>query len=79
MPDSQPERGFHLEVAYRAKMLMVQNATEIDEKVFNELLRTNYGVWRHEQEVRLFVGILFAGIYDPPDDKGMHWFSFGDI
>ena len=73
IPDTQPEGGFQLRVVYRNSLLKVQDAAEINEKFFNELLRTKYDAWSYEQEVRLFVEIK-----DLPGDKGMHWFSFGD-
>ena len=72
IPDTQPDGEHELEVWYQPNLLRVQSK-DVNWEFADRLLRTKYEVWSYEQELRVFVQLN-----DPPDEKGMNWFYFGE-
>jgi hypothetical protein len=72
IPDSDPPGGYDMEVRYQPNVLPYRAPEDINYALVNRLLRTKHESWSYEQESRLFVKIN-----DPADDKGLHWFYFG--
>jgi hypothetical protein len=73
IPDDDGQGNpYDMDVHYRPSLLEIRCREDVNFTLVNRLLRTKHESWSYEQEVRVFVGLN-----DPPDEKGLHWMSFG--
>ncbi len=72
IPDGPRGDGYDLDVHYQPNLLQVSGRDDVNQDLMIRMLRTKQESWSYEQEVRLFVKLN-----DPPDARGLSWFSFG--
>jgi hypothetical protein len=64
--------NYDTDVLYQPNFLQICYPEDVNFDLANRMLRTKHESWSYEQEVR-----MFAGLNDPPDEKGLYWIDFG--
>jgi hypothetical protein len=73
IPDDPAWGSYDMDVRYQPNLLQIRSPEDLNYDFANRWLRTKHESWSYEQEVRIFVAL-----HDPPDEKGLLWFEFGE-
>jgi hypothetical protein len=71
--EGEPGPNYDTDVLYQPNLSQVRCWQDLPD-VADRLRRTKHESWSYEQEVR-----MFAGLNDPPDEKGLNWIEFGPL